>query len=149
MYESESRSVVSTSLLPWTVACRLLCPWNSPGQNTGVGSCFFSRGSSQPRDWTQVSCIAGRFFIVWATREGQEYWSGEPIPSPADLYDTGIETESPAFQVDSLPAELPGKSKMYESFNITVFYIMQYCHPPRNLGSHSAFFPHIIQCFLP
>ena len=29
----------------------------------------FSRGSSQPRDRTQVSCIAGRFFTVWATRE--------------------------------------------------------------------------------
>ena len=29
----------------------------------------FSRGSSQPRDWTQVSCIAGRFFTVWVTRE--------------------------------------------------------------------------------
>ena len=29
----------------------------------------FSRGSSQPRDWTWVSCIAGRFFTVWATRE--------------------------------------------------------------------------------
>ena len=29
----------------------------------------FSRGSSQPRDQTQVSCIAGRFFTVWATRE--------------------------------------------------------------------------------
>ena len=29
----------------------------------------FSRGSSQPRDWTQVSCIAGKFFTVWATRE--------------------------------------------------------------------------------
>ena len=28
----------------------------------------FSRGSSQPRDWTQVSCIAGRFFTSWATR---------------------------------------------------------------------------------
>ena len=28
-----------------------------------------SRGSSQPRDRTQVSCIAGRFFIIWATRE--------------------------------------------------------------------------------
>ena len=26
-------------------------------------------GSSQPRDWTQVSHIAGRFFTVWATRE--------------------------------------------------------------------------------
>ena len=29
----------------------------------------FSRGSSQPRNWTQVSRIAGRFFTVWATRE--------------------------------------------------------------------------------
>ena len=29
----------------------------------------FSRGSSQPRDWTQVSCIAGRRFNLWATRE--------------------------------------------------------------------------------
>ena len=29
----------------------------------------FSRESSQPRDWTQVSCIAGRFFTSWATRE--------------------------------------------------------------------------------
>ena len=31
----------------------------------------FSRGSSQPRDWTQVSHIAGRFFTSWATRETQ------------------------------------------------------------------------------
>ena len=29
----------------------------------------FSRGSSQPRDRTQVSCTAGRFFTNWATRE--------------------------------------------------------------------------------
>ena len=31
----------------------------------------FSRGSSQPRDWTQFSHIAGRFFTSWATREAQ------------------------------------------------------------------------------
>ena len=29
----------------------------------------FSRGSSQPRDWTWVSRIAGRHFTIWATRE--------------------------------------------------------------------------------
>ena len=29
----------------------------------------FSRGSSQPRDQTWVSCIAGRSFTIWATRE--------------------------------------------------------------------------------
>ena len=66
----------------------------------------FSRGSSQPRDWTQVSCIAGGFFTSSATREAREYWSGEPIPSPADLPDPGIEPGSPALQVDSSPTEL-------------------------------------------
>ena len=29
----------------------------------------FSRGSSQPRDWTQVYCIAGEFLTIWATSE--------------------------------------------------------------------------------
>ena len=29
----------------------------------------FSRGSSRPRDRTWVSCTAGRFFTIWATRE--------------------------------------------------------------------------------
>ena len=29
----------------------------------------FSRGSFWPRNWTQVSCIAGRLFTDWATRE--------------------------------------------------------------------------------
>ena len=33
-----------------------------------------SRGSFRPRDWTQVSCIAGRSFLVWANREA---WNRE------------------------------------------------------------------------
>ena len=37
---------------------------------------LFSRGSSQPRDWTQVFHFAGGFLTSWATREAQEYWSG-------------------------------------------------------------------------
>ena len=32
----------------------------------------FSRRSSQPRDRTRVSCIAGRFFTVWATSEAYD-----------------------------------------------------------------------------
>ena len=34
-----------------------------------------SRASSQHRDWTQVSLIAGRFFTIWATREAQYHCS--------------------------------------------------------------------------
>ena len=36
----------------------------------------FSKGSSQPRDQTWVSCIAGRFFTIWATREAQKFLKG-------------------------------------------------------------------------
>ena len=31
----------------------------------------FPKGSSWPRSWTLVSCIVGRFFTVWTTREVQ------------------------------------------------------------------------------
>ena len=63
--ESESCSAVSNSMQPHG----LYSPWNSPGQNTGAGSCSLLQGSSQPRDWTQVSHIAGRFFTVWGSRQ--------------------------------------------------------------------------------
>ena len=33
----------------------------------------FARGSSQPRDQTQVSCIVGGFFTIWTTREAPWY----------------------------------------------------------------------------
>ena len=33
----------------------------------------FSRGPSQPTNWTRVSCVASRFFTSWATRETQKY----------------------------------------------------------------------------
>ena len=60
--ESESHSVMSDSLWP----NGLYSPWISPGWNTGKGSLSLLRGSSQPRDQTQVSCIAGRFFTSWS-----------------------------------------------------------------------------------
>ena len=34
----------------------------------------FSRGSSQPRDQTSVSCIEGRFFTIWDTREAPAHY---------------------------------------------------------------------------
>ena len=51
---------VSHGLYP----ARLLCLWNFLGQNTGVGSIPFSRGSSRPRDGTQVSFVADGLFTT-------------------------------------------------------------------------------------
>ena len=49
---------------------------DSPGKNTGVGCMSSFRGSSQPRDGTQVSLITGGFFTSCATREAS--WFGGP-----------------------------------------------------------------------
>ena len=50
---------------------RILCQLNHEGSPRILDWVAnpFSRGSSQPRDRTQLSCIAGGFFIVWVTRE--------------------------------------------------------------------------------
>ena len=40
----------------------------------------FSRGSSQPRDWTQFSHMAGRFFTSWAAREAEIHPRSDTIP---------------------------------------------------------------------
>ena len=71
--ESVSHLDWSDSLRPrglWPT--RPLCPRNSPGKNPEVVAIPFSRRSSQPRGWTQVSCTAGEFFTIWATRCGQQ-----------------------------------------------------------------------------
>ena len=69
----------ATLTIPWTVTCQAR---QAP---LSIGFCrqeyshvllilecfanFSSRGTSWPRDQTQVSCIAGRFFTHWAIRE--------------------------------------------------------------------------------
>ena len=68
-----------------TQSCPVLCEpmdCSSPGSSVhGILQArilewvpiLFSRGSSQPRDRTQVSCIVGRFFTVSATRKAWKY----------------------------------------------------------------------------
>ena len=88
-----------------------------------------SRGSSQPKDQTQVSHIAGRFFTIRATREAQEYWSGLPIPSPGERPDPGIKPESSALQANSLSAELPEKP-LYNQYH---YLLPKLFHQPKQI----------------
>ena len=57
----------------------------------------FSRGSSQPRDQTWVSCIVGGFFTIWPSREGP--WCG--WTSSNQLKDVGAEMGT--LQISILP----------------------------------------------
>ena len=100
--ESVSHSVVSDSLRPhglWPT--RLLCPWNSPGKNTGVASRSLSRGSPWPRDQTWVSCSADRFFTGWATLFSKSL-SSVKYPSLSDLF-------LPETMLLNIPGTLSGK----------------------------------------
>ena len=89
MWESESHPFVRWNELMCVRACSVAqsCPTlcdhtdcSPPGSSVhGVLQARIlewvampsSRGYSQPRDWTQVSYIAGRFFINWATGQIQ------------------------------------------------------------------------------
>ena len=62
----------------WLMWPKELCrPWNSPGQNTGVGRLSLFQGIFPTQYQTQIFRIAGRFFNSWAAREAQRilYWS--------------------------------------------------------------------------
>ena len=96
-------------------SCPTLCdpmdhsPWNSLGQNTGVGSSSLLQGIFPTQELNSGLPHWRGFFTSWVTREAQEYWSGLSTPSPADLPNPGIKAGSPALQADSLPPELSGK----------------------------------------
>ena len=82
--ESVSHSVMSISLQPHGLQpTRLLCPWDSPGKNAGVGSHSFLQGIFPTGIFSTgiepVSpALTGRFFTIWATRkapyESQIIW---------------------------------------------------------------------------
>ena len=60
------RCLVWLFATPWTVAPRLLCPWDFPGKNTGEGwvAISFSKGSSRHRDRTRVSSTAADSLLL-------------------------------------------------------------------------------------
>ena len=62
-------SVVSNSVMSWTVAFQAPFPGISQARILEWISIPFPRGSFWYRDWTQVSCISSRFFTIWTTWE--------------------------------------------------------------------------------
>ena len=50
---------------PWIAATRLLCPWNFPGKNTGVGCYILLQEIFRPRDQTHVSCIGRQILYCY------------------------------------------------------------------------------------
>ena len=69
---------------------RLLCPWDSPGKNTGVG-CHFLLQCMKVKSESKVAQSFRLLATPWTAAyqappsvgfSRQEYWSGLPLPSP-------------------------------------------------------------------
>ena len=94
--------VTSDPLRPfWTVATRLLCPWDFPGKNTGACCHFFLWGIFPPKEQT---CISSALQVDCLPAESL----GKPIVKLTDLK-TGrlawIFQVSPIESLDSLKAK--------------------------------------------
>ena len=137
--ESEGCSVMSDSL-----QLHGLCSHRIPqARILEWGVVPFSRGSSQPRDRTQVSHIAGGFFTSWVTREGKPLdilqFSSVAQSSPT-LCDP-MDHSTPAFPVHH---QLPGLAQTHVhqvSDAIQPSHSLSSPSPPAfNLSQHQGLF---------
>ena len=98
----------------------------------------FSRGSSRPRDWTCVSCIAGRFLTNWATREAvfitsvQFSWVSQSCPTLWNPIN------------HSMPG-LPVQHKLLEFTQTHVHWVSDAIQPSHPLPSPSPPAPNLSQ----
>ena len=103
------RSVVSEFVTPWTVAHQApLSVGILQARTLEWVAVPFSRGSSQPRNRTQVSALQADSLPSEPPGKPKNTGVGS-LSLLQGIFLTQESNQSPALQVDSLPAELPGK----------------------------------------
>ena len=94
---------------------------DSPGKNTGVGCDALLQGIF-PTQGLNPGLLHSRQILYHLSHQGSpRILKWEPIPSPGDLPDPGIEQQAPALWADSLPAKLPGKPLLPLTTRLTSF----------------------------
>ena len=83
----------------------------------------FFRGSFRPRNWTQVSCIAGRRFNIWPTREtpklGKEYVKAIYCHPAYLIYMQSTSREMPGWMKHKLESRLLGEISITSDMQMT------------------------------
>ena len=103
---SESHSVMSNSL---QLQYGLCSPWNSPGQNTGVGSLFFLQGIFPTQESYSGLPHCRQILYQLSYKGSLRILEWVACPFSTDLPDPGIKLRSLALLVYSLPTELSEK----------------------------------------
>ena len=103
---------------------RLLCPWDSPGKNTGVGCYFLLQGVFMTQGWNPGFSHCRQILYCLSHQGSPRILKWVAYSFSGGSSQPTIKPESPALQADSLPAELPGKPKNIQS---TEFSRPEYC----------------------
>ena len=105
-------------------------------------TCRGSYGESESRSVLWDSATPWTIQSMAFSRPG--YRSGLPFPSPGHLPNPGIKPRSPTLQVDSLPAEPPGKPELWWlGPNSPVGTILPSCHRAFRPGLTSDLWAHV------
>jgi len=135
--ETESGSEMSNSLQ----LHGLYSPWNSPGQNTGVGSFSLLQGIF-PTQGSNLGLPLCRQILHQLSHQGSPRileWVAYPFSSGSSR--PRNQTRVSCMQVDSLPANLSGKSIYLEKNHNSKWYMypqysMQHCSQQPGHGSN-------------
>ena len=92
----------------------------------------FSRGSTQSRDRTQDSHIAGGFFTSWTTREAQEYWIFPSQESNQDLLHCRQVLYQLSYQGSPIAFKNIKQRKPDSHLHLNIYYFLPFswCHLP-------------------
>ena len=75
--ENTSRSVVSNSFVsPWTIAHQVLCPWDSPGKNTGEGSHSLLQRILPTQESNPALLHCRQILLYYLSHKESPGWSG-------------------------------------------------------------------------
>ena len=82
---AQSLSHVQLFVIQWTVATRLLCPWDSPGKNIGVGCHFLLQGIF-PTQESNLGLLHFRQILHRLSYEGSPHLTRVTSPIPYQIY---------------------------------------------------------------
>ena len=125
--------------------------YNSLSQNIVVGSLFLFQGIFQTQG-SNPGLLHCRWILYQLShKRNPGLLGGQPISSPADLPEPGVELGSRALQADSLPTELSEKPQLQSQFysNIIISFIISFRFSICDINIHSLIFlrlhPHILK----
>ena len=114
----------------WLTLCNPMdCPWNSLGQNTGVGSLSLLQGIFPTQESNPGLPHCRKILYQLSHKGSPRILAWVAYPCSGDLPDPGIKWGSPALQVDSLPTELSGKAYMQSSVHLSHSVVSDTCNP--------------------